>query len=78
MGLPGKRLSRSSKRRRASKVRLKPASLTTCPSCQATIQPHRACPSCGTYRGRSTASPLARVAKKPAAKPKAKAKAKKA
>jgi large subunit ribosomal protein L32 len=76
MGLPGKRLSRSSKRRRAAKVRLKPISVTTCPSCQATILPHRACPSCGMYRGHSTASPLARVAKKPTAKPKAKAKAK--
>lgn len=69
MGLPGKRLSRSSKRRRASQFRLKPVSTTTCPSCKASIQPHRACPSCGMYRGRSTASPLARTAK-PAAKAK--------
>ena len=26
--------------------------LTTCPQCKAPTQPHIACPSCGTYKGR--------------------------
>lgn len=27
--------------------------LTTCPNCGATIQPHRACMTCGFYKGRN-------------------------
>jgi large subunit ribosomal protein L32 len=73
MGLPGKRLSRSSKRRRASKISLKAASTTTCPNCKATILPHHACPECGMYRGHSTRS-VAKAAAKPASKKVAKAK----
>jgi large subunit ribosomal protein L32 len=26
--------------------------LTACPQCKAPTQPHTACPSCGTYKGR--------------------------
>ncbi|MEK7619107.1 MAG: 50S ribosomal protein L32 [Patescibacteria group bacterium] len=52
MGLPGKRLSRSSKRRRAAHFALKPKSFVVCPKCEKQMMPHRACPTCGTYKGR--------------------------
>ncbi|MDO8571463.1 MAG: 50S ribosomal protein L32 [bacterium] len=52
MGLPGKRLSRSSKRRRASHFALKKLTLAECLKCKKMILPHRACSYCGTYKGR--------------------------
>ncbi len=52
MGLPGKRLSRSSKRRRAAHFALKPKTLKECPQCKKPILPHRVCPYCGSYKGR--------------------------
>ncbi len=52
MGLPGKRLSRSSKRRRASHFALSKKQLAACSKCKRAIAPHRACPYCGTYKSR--------------------------
>ncbi len=52
MGLPGKRLSRSSKRRRASHFALVKKTLTPCKDCKKAIMPHLACPFCGKYKGR--------------------------
>lgn len=52
MGLPGKRLSRSSKRRRASHFAMKKQSFVVCPKCEKKVIPHRACTNCGTYKGR--------------------------
>ena len=52
MGLPGKRLSRSSKRRRASHFALSKKQLTACVKCKRNIAAHRACPYCGTYKSR--------------------------
>lgn len=31
---------------------LKARALAECPNCNAKILPHRACPQCGTYKGR--------------------------
>lgn len=53
MGLPGKRLSRSSKRRRAAHFALVPPSLIECKQCKKKILPHRVCAYCGTYKGRA-------------------------
>ncbi len=53
MGLPGKRLSRSSKRRRAAHFALSPKTLTECAKCKKPILPHRMCAYCGTYKGRT-------------------------
>jgi len=52
MGLPGKRNSRSSKRRRAAHFAMKKQSLVLCAKCERSIMPHRACSYCGTYKGR--------------------------
>lgn len=52
MALSGKRLSRSSKRRRASHFALAKKQLTACSKCKRNIASHRACPYCGTYKSR--------------------------
>jgi len=52
MGLPGKRLSSSSKRRRAAHFALKKQVLVACPKCKKEIVPHQACRTCGTYKTR--------------------------
>lgn len=66
MGLTGHRRTSSHKRRRASHFALKKLVLAACPKCKEPIMPHRACPSCGTYAGRSVVamkSPLAKSKK---------------
>ncbi|KPJ85925.1 hypothetical protein AMJ57_01255 [Parcubacteria bacterium SG8_24] len=52
MALPGHRRTSSHKRRRASHFSLKKQTLAVCDKCKQPKQPHRACPSCGTYAGR--------------------------
>ncbi|MBI2644584.1 50S ribosomal protein L32 [Candidatus Uhrbacteria bacterium] len=52
MALSGKRLSRSSKRRRASHFALKKKSFISCVKCKKMILPHRACAYCGNYKER--------------------------
>lgn len=72
MGLPGKRLSRSSKRRRASHFALKSKTLLACTQCKKPILPHRVCPYCGSFKGKNIipmkvkgAKGTAEVAKQP-------------
>ncbi|MDP2656547.1 MAG: 50S ribosomal protein L32 [bacterium] len=52
MGLPGKKLSKSSKRRRAAHFALDQMQLVACKKCSKPILPHRACVYCGTYKSR--------------------------
>ncbi|MBI4253025.1 50S ribosomal protein L32 [Candidatus Uhrbacteria bacterium] len=61
MGLPGKRLSSSSKRRRASHFAMKKRVLVACPQCKKAMAPHRVCVSCGTYKMREIVAPKART-----------------
>lgn len=76
MGLPGHRRTSSHKRRRASHFALAKSASSVCPKCKAPVLPHRACKTCGFYRGRTvvdTTRAAARLvkrasAKKPAAK----------
>ncbi len=51
MGLPTKKLTKSSARRRAAHFALTIASTTKCKNCGAVILPHRACNKCGFYKG---------------------------
>ena len=44
--------SRRSSRRAVYYGRLDAPAMTTCPECGTTVKTHRACTSCGTYRGR--------------------------
>lgn len=52
MGLPGKKLSKRSKRTRAAHSALKPAILGVCSKCKSPVKSHTVCMVCGTYRGR--------------------------
>ena len=51
--LPKKKHSSKRKGGRNAHNAIKPASLSTCPQCQAPRMPHRACSICGTYNGRN-------------------------
>ena len=52
MAVPKRKMSRSNTRSRRANWKATPVSLTTCPQCKQPTQPHMACPSCGTYKGR--------------------------
>ena len=53
MASPKNRVSKMRKRQRVASLE-KPilAAVATCPECGAPKRLHRACPNCGTYRGR--------------------------
>jgi large subunit ribosomal protein L32 len=52
MGLPKRRVSKSRRDKRRTGKRLSAPALSTCPDCGEPVLPHRACPSCGSYKGR--------------------------
>ena len=58
MASPKNRVSKRRKRERVASLE-KPilAQLATCPSCGSPVRTHRACPSCGMYRGRRVVTP---------------------
>lgn len=53
MGLPGKRRTKSSKKRRAAHFALKKTKLQKCAQCGKPVKAHQACAFCGTYKGRA-------------------------
>lgn len=53
MAVPKRKVSRARRGKRRSHDALKPRSLSTCPQCMEPKLPHRACPSCGTYKGKN-------------------------
>ena len=52
MPVPKRRTSKRKKNQRRSHDALSVPQWSTCPKCGETAFPHRACPSCGHYRGR--------------------------
>ncbi len=52
MAVPKKRTSKSRKGMRRSHLALRAPNLSPCPDCREMRMSHRACPSCGRYRGR--------------------------
>jgi large subunit ribosomal protein L32 len=52
MGLPKRKVSKSRRDKRRTGKRLTAPSISTCPDCSEPVLPHRACPSCGAYKGR--------------------------
>ena len=52
MAVPKKKMSRSRTRRRKANWKVAAPHTVRCPQCDAPKLSHRACPECGTYRGR--------------------------
>jgi len=52
MAVPKKKTSKSKRDMRRAHDALTAPGISTCPQCQEPKQPHRACPSCGTYKGK--------------------------
>jgi large subunit ribosomal protein L32 len=52
MAVPKKKTSKSKSRMRRSHQALSVPNLSSCPDCGEMRLSHRACPSCGRYRGR--------------------------
>ena len=55
MAVPKRRTSVSKKNKRRSHHALSAPALSACPQCGEMQLRHRACPSCGVYRGRKVA-----------------------
>ncbi len=52
MAVPKRKTSKSKRDMRRSHDFLTPAGMSVCPQCNEQKPPHRACPSCGTYKGK--------------------------
>lgn len=64
MSVPKKKISKTRTRSRRSHHALKTTTSIECPQCGAIIQSHRACLSCGMYRGKSVLKMKKSVEKK--------------
>ncbi|HUT83914.1 MAG: 50S ribosomal protein L32 [Proteobacteria bacterium] len=53
MPLPTRRHSRARKNKRRTHDTLKPPHYILCPQCHEPKLPHRVCPKCGAYKGRT-------------------------
>jgi large subunit ribosomal protein L32 len=52
MAVPKRKTSHSKRNKRRSHHALTPPNVIECPDCGESTVMHRACPHCGTYRGR--------------------------
>jgi large subunit ribosomal protein L32 len=52
MAVPKKKTSKSRKNMRRAHDFLTIQSVSSCPQCKSPKLPHRACPTCGTYKGK--------------------------
>jgi large subunit ribosomal protein L32 len=50
--LPKRKYAKARQGERRQHYKLEAPALATCPQCNSPVQPHHACPSCGTYKGR--------------------------
>ena len=53
MAVPKRRTSHSRQGMRRSHHHLKPLDIRYCPRCEQPVLPHRVCPTCGWYKGRT-------------------------
>ena len=53
MAVPKRKTSISRTKQRRAHDALKPGNVVTCPNCGAFHKPHRVCPECGQYKGRT-------------------------
>jgi large subunit ribosomal protein L32 len=52
MPVPKKKTSRARRDKRRAQHKLHVETASYCPQCRSPKLPHRACPTCGTYKGR--------------------------
>jgi large subunit ribosomal protein L32 len=52
MAVPKKKTSKSKRNTRRAHDGLQAPGISLCPQCKEPKQPHRACPSCGYYKGK--------------------------
>ncbi|MBI4302792.1 MAG: 50S ribosomal protein L32 [Chloroflexi bacterium] len=50
--LPKRKYAKARQGERRAHIKITPPVLITCPQCNSPMQPHHACPTCGTYAGR--------------------------
>ncbi|MBF0117934.1 MAG: 50S ribosomal protein L32 [Desulfobacterales bacterium] len=53
MAVPKHRTSKSRRDRRRATQKISAVGVVKCPQCQEAKLPHRICPNCGVYRGRT-------------------------
>ena len=53
MAVPKRKKSKSKRDKRRTHQKVSAPNLTSCPQCGDARLPHHACPSCGTYKGRT-------------------------
>ncbi|MDH3355958.1 MAG: 50S ribosomal protein L32 [Desulfobacteraceae bacterium] len=53
MAVPKRKKSKSKRNKRRTHQKTSAPNLTSCPQCGDSRLPHHACPSCGTYKGRT-------------------------
>jgi large subunit ribosomal protein L32 len=53
MAVPKRKTSKSRRDMRRTHKKTAAPGLSTCPQCGESKLPHRACPSCGTYKGKN-------------------------
>ena len=53
MAVPKRKKSKSKRNKRRTHQKVTGSNLTSCPQCGDARLPHHACPSCGTYKGRT-------------------------
>ena len=56
MAVPKRKKSKSKRDMRRANNKTAAPNLSTCPDCGEATLPHRVCPSCGSYRGRTVIS----------------------
>ena len=53
MAVPKHKTSKSKRDKRRTHKKIDGLNLSTCPECGEAVEPHHACPSCGSYKGRT-------------------------
>ena len=52
MAVPKRRVGKTRQRKRRTHFKLELKGITKCPECGEIVKSHRACPKCGTYKGK--------------------------
>ena len=53
MAVPFRKVSNTRGRKRRTHYKISENVVANCPKCGETVRPHRVCPNCGTYKGKT-------------------------